>query len=239
MNQGVYPLAAAMINQLNRVDTLSNNLANSRTTGFKQDGLSEGSFNYYLTRVEQENRTPTKQNIVTNTIPKIDGKYIDESIGVISPTGNKLDFALKQRDTFFQVMNDNGDIELTRDGTFHNIDGQLVTKNGYNVLSADGEPIVIEDETFSQNIGVIKTSYENLLKIGDNNYKIKDEQLVDTIENNEMYVLQGALEKSNVNTVSTMVALIDAQRRFEQAQKGVQTIDEINAGLIEKIGRPI
>jgi flagellar basal-body rod protein FlgG len=176
---------------------------------------------------------------VTNTIPKIDGKYIDESIGVISPTGNKLDFALKQRDTFFQVMNDNGDIELTRDGTFHNIDGQLVTKNGYNVLSADGEPIVIEDETFSQKIGVIKTSYENLLKIGDNNYKIKDEQLVDTIENNEMYVLQGALEKSNVNTVSTMVALIDAQRRFEQAQKGVQTIDEINAGLIEKIGRPV
>jgi flagellar basal-body rod protein FlgG len=86
---------------------------------------------------------------------------------------------------------------------------------------------------------VIKTSYENLLKIGDNNYKIKEEALTDTIENNEMYVLQGSLEKSNVNTVSTMVALIDAQRRFEQAQKGVQTIDEINAGLIEKIGRPV
>jgi len=239
MNQGVYPLAASMINQLNRVDTLSNNLANSRTTGFKQDGLSEGSFNYYLTRTQQENRTPTKENIVTNTIPKIDGKYIDESVGVITSTGNKLDFALKQRDTFFQVLNDNGDIELTRDGTFHNIDGQLVTKNGYNVLSADGEPISIEDETFSQNIGVIKTSYDNITKIGNNNYKIKDDDMVDIIDDNESYVLQGALEKSNVNSVTTMVALIDAQRRFEQAQKGVQTIDEINSGLIEKVGRPV
>ena len=28
MNQGVYPLAASMINQINRLDQISNNLAN-------------------------------------------------------------------------------------------------------------------------------------------------------------------------------------------------------------------
>ncbi|MEA1914295.1 MAG: flagellar hook-basal body protein [Campylobacterota bacterium] len=238
MNQGIYPLSAAMINQLNRVDTISNNLANSRTTGFKQDGLSEGSFNYYLQRVEQEGRVATKESTVTNTIPKIDGKYIDETVGMISPTGNTFDFALKQRDTFFQVMNDKGNIELTRDGTFHNVNGELVTKNGFNVLSADGEPIVIEDDAFGQAVGVIKTAFDNLEKIGNNNYKAKNDEMTDIIEDNEMYVMQGALEKSNVNTVSTMVALIDAQRRFEQAQKGIQTIDDINRGLIEKIGRP-
>ena len=54
MNQGTYPLAASMINQINRIDMISNNLANSNTTGFKQEGTSEGSFNYYLQRAEQQ-----------------------------------------------------------------------------------------------------------------------------------------------------------------------------------------
>lgn len=238
MNQGVYPLAAAMINQLNRVDTISNNLANQRTTGFKQDGLSEGTFNYYLERTQKENKTPTKENTVTNNIPKIDGKYIDPSAGVIRQTGNAFDFALKQKDTFFQVLNENGEIELTKDGTFHNLNGTLVTKNGYAVLSPDGEPIAIEDELFGQQIAVVKTPFDNLEKIGNNNYKIKDENMTDLLENNEGYVLQGALETSNVNAVSTMVALIDAHRRFEQAQKALNTIDTINQGLIEKVGRP-
>ncbi len=238
MNQGVYPLAATMINQLNRVDTISNNLANQNTTGFKQDGLTEGTFNYYLQRTQMENKTPTKLNTVTNNIPKIDGKYIDDSHGVIRQTGNNFDFALKQKDTFFQVRNENGDIELTKDGTFHNLDGMLVNKNGYSVLSIDGEPIAVEDINFGQQIGVVKTSFDNLDKVGNNNYKIKDQNMIDIIEDNETYVLQGALETSNVNGVKAMVALIDAHRRFEQAQKAVNSIDTMNQTLIDKVGRP-
>lgn len=38
MNQGVYPLAASMINQINRLDQISNNLANINTNGFKTRG---------------------------------------------------------------------------------------------------------------------------------------------------------------------------------------------------------
>lgn len=41
MNQGVYPLAASMINQINRLDQISNNLANINTNGFKQEGTTE------------------------------------------------------------------------------------------------------------------------------------------------------------------------------------------------------
>lgn len=238
MNQGVYPLAAAMVNQLNRVDTISNNLANQNTTGFKQEGLTEGTFNHYLERMQQQNQTPTKISTVTNNIPKLDGKYIDQSKGVIRQTGNNLDFALKEKDTFFQVMNDKGEIELTKDGTFHNLDGILVTKQGYAVLSPDGEPIAIEDETFGQQIAVVKTPFDNLEKIGSNNYRIKDEAMTDLLAENEGYVLQGALETSNVNGVTAMVALIDAHRRFEQAQKAVNTIDTLNQSLIEKVGRP-
>lgn len=50
MNQGTYPLAASMINQFNRLDQISNNLANINTNGFKQEGTTETTFNYYLSK---------------------------------------------------------------------------------------------------------------------------------------------------------------------------------------------
>lgn len=46
MNQGTYPLAASMINQINRLDQVSNNLANVNTNGFKQEATTETTFNY-------------------------------------------------------------------------------------------------------------------------------------------------------------------------------------------------
>lgn len=235
MNQGVYPLAASMINQINRLDQISNNLANVNTYGFKQEGTTETTFNYYLERMQGENKAPTKINEVTNNIPKIDSKYINSEMGPIVMTGNTLDFALNAPDTFFKVQNANGDIVYTRDGAFKNLDNFLVDSNGNNVLNADNEPIVVENG-FESQVGVVKIPYTNLEKLGDNTYKIKDQNEMEIFENNDNMVVQGAIEQSNVNSVSAMVELIDAHRRFEQSQKAIKSIDELNAGLIEKIG---
>lgn len=235
MNQGVYPLAASMINQINRLDQISNNLANVNTYGFKQEGTTETTFNYYLERMQAENESPTKINSVTNNIPKIDSKFINSEMGPIVMTGNNLDFALNAPDTFFKIQNSNGDIVYTRDGAFKNLDNFLVDSNGNNVLNADNEPIVVENG-FESQVGVVKIPYENLEKIGDNTYSIKDANQMEIFENNDNKIVQGALEKSNVNSVSSMVELIDAHRRFDQSQRAVKSIDELNAGLIEKIG---
>jgi flagellar basal-body rod protein FlgG len=59
---------------------------------------------------------------------------------------------------------------------------------------------------------------------------------MEIFENNDSLLVNGAIEKSNVNSVSSMVELIDAHRRFDQSQKAVKSIDELNASLIEKIG---
>lgn len=235
MNQGVYPLAASMINQINRLDQISNNLANVNTFGFKQEGTTETTFNYYLERMQNEGKTPTKVNEVTNNIPKIDSKYINSEMGPIVMTGNNLDFALSSPDTFFKIQNSNGDIVYTRDGSFKNLDNFLVDSNGNNVLNADNEPIEIEENFVSQ-IGVVKTAYSNLEKIGDNTYTLKDANQVEIFENNDNMIVKGAIEKSNVNSVTAMVELIDAQRRFEQSQKAIKTIDELNSSVIDKIG---
>jgi flagellar basal-body rod protein FlgF len=235
MNQGTYPLAASMINQINRLDQISNNLANLNTNGFKQEGTTETTFNYYLQKAQEQNVAPTKINTVTNNIPKIDSKFINSEMGSITLTGNKLDFALNDSDTFFKVQNANGDIVYTRDGAFKNLDNFLVDSNGNNILNADNEPITLEDEVASQ-IGVVKIPYTNLEKIGDNTFSIKNPNQMEIFENNDNLIVNGAIEKSNVNSVSTMVELIDANRSFEQAQKAVKSIDELNASLIEKIG---
>lgn len=239
MNQGTYPLAAAMINQLNRVDKISNNLANANTTGFKQEGLSEGSFNHYLEKTLQENKKPVEINKVTNSVPKIDGKYTDASLGAIVQSGNKTDFALKIQDTFFKVKNDNGEILLTRDGNFGVINGILVNKNGYPVMDNDNNPIATDDGAFGTMVAVVKTDFNNLDKIGNNNYRIKEQEQVDNILDNEEFVVQGALEKSNVNSITSMISLIDAHRRFAQSQKAIEGIGEIGKSLVEKLGKPV
>lgn len=236
MNQGTYPLAAAMINQFNRIDTISNSLANANTNGFKEEGLVEGSFNNYLDKAKNKSEYISTLNTLTNTIPKIDGKYISSAQGSIVATGNELDFALTSKDTFFMVEGTNGEVLYTRDGSFKNLDGSLVTNTGAAVLSIDGAPIEVE-EGFASNLGVSKTDFKNLEKIGDNNYRVRELNEVEVVDELDTEIMQGALEKSNVNSVSAMVGLIDANRRFEQAQKAIKGIDELNKDLIQKLGR--
>ena len=235
MNQGTYPLAASMVNQINRLDQISNNLANANTNGFKQEGLTETSFNHYLQRAQTEGFTPTVINTVTNNIPKIDGKFIDSEVGPIASTGNKLDFALEQPDTFFKLQDQNGDIVYTRDGAFKILDGFLVDSNGNNILNTDNAPIEVDENVKSQ-IGVTQIPFTNLEKIGNNNFKLKDENELAIFDNNDGLIVEGAIEKSNVNSVTAMVELIDAHRRFEQSQKAIKTIDEMNGKVIDKIG---
>lgn len=237
MNSSTYQLAATMVNQLNRLDVVANNIANVNTNGFKQEGLTEGSFNNYLNRAANDNSQLDEMNKLVNTVPKIDGKFIHGRQGELQMTSNQLDFALTTPETFFKVQTPNGDIAYTRDGAFKNLNGLLVDSNGNSVLSVDNEPLVVEGD-FAQLIGVVKTPYANLDKIGDNNYKVKDFAQLEQLEQNEDVVVQGAVEKSNINAVKAMVELIEAQRAFEQAQKAFTSKSELNQKLLDKVGSP-
>jgi len=236
MTQGIHQLTASMINQLNRVDVISNNLANANTVGFKEDNLAEGSFNRYLKTKMQKDEVTIKESIVMDTIPKIDTHYINESHGSLRETGNSLDFALQDENAFFKVENGQGDTEYTRDGSFRVQDGQLVTQNGYAVLGANNQAININNPDFAQSIGVVNTDFENLEKVGNNNFKAIKDQDVIALVSNDGVLLQNTLEQSNVNTIKTMVGLIEAQRKFEQSQKAITGIDTINSKVIDSIG---
>jgi flagellar basal-body rod protein FlgG len=260
VNKGVYPLAAAMINGLNRIDTISNNLANANTAGFKEDNLAQGSFNNYLINAEQNKYVPkslqqtstdnslssniqkskllTAHNLNTtiNTIPKIDEKYMNQEMGKITVTENNLDFALKDPDTFFKITLPNNETVLTRDGQFMvSKDNTIVTKEGYAVMGTNAQPLQANADVAS-NIAIVRTGFDNIQKIGNNNFRILNDQNTQNIEPNKANLIQGAVEKSNVNTINAMIGLIEAQRTFELSQKAVLTIDTLNDRSINKVG---
>jgi len=235
MTQGIHPLAANMINQLNRVDTISNNLANANTVGFKSDHLSEGTFNRYLDDAMKDKKEPSKLSQIMDTVPKLDDSYTNNEVGSIMMTGNTLDFAITEENKYFKIQNKSGEVLYTRDGAFKNVDGFLVNHNGNKILDQNDQPIAVTDK-FEENLALVEIDPKNLKKVGNNDYQVKDKNSVKVVDNKDQYLVQKSLETSNVDSITSMVSLIDAQRRFEQSQKAITSIDELNGKLIDKIG---
>lgn len=145
MQSGYYNTTGGMVTQFNRLDLISNNLANLNTTGFKRDDVVIGDYlRLYETHKEQlpiEDHTRKAAkflNRTMNRVPIISEEYTDRSVGNLTQTDNPLDFALQRENAFFVIQTPDG-IRYTRDGNFNlNSDGYLVNKEGYLVLSRDG-----------------------------------------------------------------------------------------------------
>lgn len=145
MQSGYYNTTGGMVTQFNRLDLISNNLANLNTTGFKRDDVVIGDYlRLYETHKEQlpiEDHTRKAAkflNRTMNRVPIISEEYTDRSVGNLTQTDNPLDFALQRENAFFVIQTPDG-IRYTRDGNFNlNSDGYLVNKEGYLVLSRNG-----------------------------------------------------------------------------------------------------
>ncbi|PAF44905.1 flagellar hook-basal body protein [Helicobacter sp. 11S02629-2] len=145
MQSGYYVATGGMVTQFNRLDVISNNLANLNTNGFKRDDVVIGD--YLRLMQEHQDTLPLDNNTrasakfinrTLNRVPIIAEEYTDQQVGTVQQTSNPLDFALSKPNTFFAIQTPNG-IAYTRDGSF-SVDNQgfLVTKQGYKVLSSAG-----------------------------------------------------------------------------------------------------
>ncbi|MEY4504320.1 MAG: hypothetical protein RL154_613 [Pseudomonadota bacterium] len=141
MINGYYNAAGGMITQMNRLDIISNNLANLNTTGFKRDDIVIGDYERlsqeYQDKLPYKNQTKEAAQYLNhslNRVPHIVDKYTEFTQGPVQATAAPLDFNLKQGDTFFAVETPEG-VRYTRSGDFtQNAQGRLVTKDGYPVL---------------------------------------------------------------------------------------------------------
>ena len=240
--------------QAKRLDVISNDLANTDTTGYKKDVVAVSSFKEeYIKRLDDyQNFTPNEGVIGKITYgAKVDEIYTDFTQGSVISTANDTDLAI-QGEGFFVVQTPDGEA-YTRDGSFTvNQLGELVTSEGYNVMGTEG-PISLGEAFFETGDKVIIKSdggiylgneyidtldiaaFEDtrvLTKMDDNLYSADGERVEFSGK-----LLQGYLETSNVNTVDAMVNMITVARAYETNQKMIQTMDNVLGKAVNDLGR--
>jgi flagellar basal-body rod protein FlgF len=240
MDRIVYTAMAGAKQSFNRQSTISNNLANVSTTGFRAALNASRSV-----PVQGDGRLATRTSVVETT----PGASFQP--GPVNHTGRKLDVALKG-DAWLAVMDDRGVEAYTRRGDLQiGGDGMMTTGDGRPVMG-DGGPIVVppgsevfigDDGTLSligmgdsaseiSRIGALKLvdgSQESLVRGGDGLFRPEASlQGVDvTLDAGEgLGVSAGSLEGSNVNPVESMVAMIDVQRMYEMQMSVLDSADE-------------
>ncbi len=250
MFRGLYTAYTGMRFQQSRVETISNNVANVNTTGYKGDELIGKPFNEILATRIRDIKINDKIGEM-NLGVKVDEVYTDFSAGPLKQTYENFDVAING-DGFIKVasFDENGNAKelYTRDGSF-TVDNEhnLVTKDGFFVLS-NGEKIVLEDKHML--IGRDGSIYQNdvlkgkidLVDFEDvHSLKKVDNSLFEKTQNSKekpfsATLEQGYLEGSGVNSVKEMVKLIAANRMYESNQKVIQTYDETMSKVVNELG---
>lgn len=257
MVKGLYTAWTGMVNQQNRMDVLTNNLANSATVGFKKEGATSQAFDDVLAfKIKDSSDSAIARNIGKMSLGvKIGENYTDYSQGSFKATENTFDLALSGNGFFaceYTTKSGETSVKYTRDGSFTlNVNGELVTKDGDYVLDEDGDHIVLDpNKTVSidrsgaimqdgktvTNIQVTDfEDYNYLEHYGESYYLPVDGAREKTAEAG---VFSGYLEQSNVTVINEMVELISVSRNYETNQKLIQNIDgtlEIAANQLGKI----
>lgn len=256
MLKGLYTAYTGMINEQNRVDTLSNNLANSATTGYKKEGTTAQAFKDVLAYKIKDTSEPgiARRLGTMNMGVKIGENYVDYSQGPFHETGNDFDLALSGPGFFaidFLDKEGNCITKYTRDGSFTlNVDGALVNKNGDFLLSTNNTHIIL-DPTQDFRVDRQGVIYQNDVAMAQ--IQVTDFEDYDYLERyGENYfqpvegatpmaataqVYGGYLEASNVQVVREMVDLISFTRAYESNQKIVQAYDETLGTAVNDVGK--
>lgn len=226
MDNSIYITLSRQMALFRDMETTANNIANVNTPGYNAEKLM---FSDYLVPDEREKIAFTRDPV----------SYRDTSNGAMKLTGNTFDVAING-DAYFQVQTPLG-TRYTRAGNFQiDMEGTLVTTEGYPVLGADGGQIAIpadavnvvingsgqinaDGEDVGQ-LGVMEFANEQAMtRLGNNLYTSTEEpQPTETAR-----VVQGALEGSNVQAVSEMVRVMNLSRATGNTAKFIETMYDL------------
>ena len=262
MIRGWYTGASGMNAQQNRLDAISNNLANVDTAGYKRDIVVSKSFpELLIRRTNADGVYQIPNGMGSADAAPVIGKlglgvetnesYIDFTQGSFKLTNTSTDIALSGKG-FYTIETPNGE-RYTRNGDFFiGKEGILETKDGYPVLGENGI-IKLENDRFMVNQdGVILSEdgeeidrfkvvrFDNeryLQKMGESLYSTNDiAGPAHIAEGNERPVfIQNYSETSNVNVVNEMVQMIEVNRAYEANQKTITSEDSMMGTLWQKV----
>ncbi|MCM0033965.1 flagellar basal-body rod protein FlgG [Sandarakinorhabdus limnophila] len=244
-----------------RMKTISNNLANVSTTGFKKDRASFASLMY------QDDRNPGAASgadtqyatgLGTGTGVRVVGTERMHSQGTLQTTDNALDLAIDGAG-FFAVQLNDGTVGYTRDGGFKlSANGEMVTASGLRLaqpltipdgaqqitISPDGiVTAAVAGQAAPVEVGQLQlTRFLNpagLMPVGDNLYRETTGSGPPTLgvagQAGMGNIRQGMLEGSNVSTVQELVDMIETQRAYEINAKVINAADEMSRYVVQNV----
>ncbi len=253
MVRSLWTAASGMIGQQFNIDTISNNLSNVNTTGFKRNRADFEDLLYQThlnagTPATEETIVPVGVQVGHGVRPAATQKIFEQ--GSLRQTGQVGDVAI-EGEGFFRLLLADGSFAYTRDGSFK-IDaaGQLVNSNGYRLqpetvlpedavreslsIAQNGETTVrIADESEPIQIGQLQlyrfVNPAGLTAIGENVFQESPASGAAIANspglNGNGIVLHRFLELSNVQVVTELVNMIVAQRAYELNSRAIQTSD--------------
>lgn len=220
-----------------QMDVIANNMANLSTPAFKGEQML---FQQYL--VKPPGNTPL-------AFVEDNGTVRDMRQGPLSKTGNPLDAAL-QGDGFFAVQSPLG-TRYTRNGHFQlDGQGQIVTSQGYPVLSEGGQPIAIPAGSKDISIGpdgTISTGRGSLGKLQVATFAAPQAvtpaayglYLTDQppLPATDTKVQQGTIEDSNVNPVLELTRLLSVARNSGSVKDFIDQENTRQRNAIDKLSK--
>lgn len=253
MLKALHTAASGMTAQETNVSTISNNIANVNTTGFKRGRTEIDDLSYEtIQEAGARSSASTQYNVGTQvgSGARVSAIRKEFTVGAPQITNNPFDLMING-EGFFGIIMPNGELKFTRDGAF-NVDaqGNMVNKQGYKVypgltfppntasvniaengkidayIKGQPEPSEIGQLpvfTFVNPVG-LKSSGMNLYQVS-----LSSGQPVQAIAGNDNAgpLMQGALEASNVSPMTEMTDLIRAQRAYEMNSKVMGVADQM------------
>ena len=221
-----------------QLDSIANNIANSRTAGFRAEATS---FSSVISRTGPQPVTFSRDR----------GTYITRQAGPLVKTGNPLDVAV-QGEAWMAVQSPNGTV-YTRDGRLQlTPTGELLTITGYPVLDVGGsaiqldpkggKPVIARDGMISQAgkqsgaIGLFAIDKDARLTRFDTSSVIPDKEPVGIIDFGKVGLLQGFIEQSNVNAIMEMSRLIKITRTFDMLNSFTADSERTAVDAIKTLG---
>jgi flagellar basal-body rod protein FlgG len=253
MNLALWAAKTGLDAQNTRMAVIANNLANTNTTGFKAGRAAFQDLMYQNIRqvgAQSTQNTQLSTGLTLGTGVRIVATEKDYTQGSVNQTNGALDMSVNGRG-FFQITMPDGSIAYTRDGTFSlDNQGNVVTASGFPLQPAINIPAGTQSVTVGSDGTVTATSATNAAgtKIGQiqladfineeglqpsgNNLLVESAASgapqVGTAGTNGLgTIAQGALETSNVNSVTELVSMIECQRSYEMNSKAISTTDQM------------
>ena len=234
-----------MLNDVQRMQILSNNLANVNTAGYKKEVAVARPFMDKL-RVA-ESQTSDANRTYTVVRPSL-GTYTDRSASTVKYTGNPLDISV-DNGAMFVVQSDQGLAYATTGSLQIDATGRLLTSSGAPVLGSHGEIVlstatptidgvgnILADGKIVDRMRSVSIADKNaLVKLGQGLYSAEGA----TVEEDPLgvHIRQGYLETSNVSVTDEMVKMIEIVRHFESCQRSLKAYDAMLDQAINTIGQ--